>query len=80
MSGLNIPVSKTLLAPSSLDDAKPLVGFDLGDELFHVVLFPENDGSIGIFKDGENFCARIMLDALVEFWRQARASHVQGNA
>lgn len=76
---LKIPLSKTLIQPGDMKKAKPLVGFDLGPDLFHVVLFPETEGgSIGIIKEGENFCARLTLDSLAAFWEQAKAEHVEG--
>lgn len=79
MSGLNLPISKVLLPEASLAEAKPLVGFDLGDDIFHVMLFPQGGGSIGIMKEGDNFCARLSLDSLAAFYLQAKAAHIQGN-
>ena len=76
---LNIAVGKTLLPDGALKDAKPLVGFDHGDDLYHVVLFQEGGGAIGIVREGDTFCARLSLDSLVSFHQQAKATHVQGN-
>lgn len=80
MNAMSIPVGKTLLAPGDMKKAKRLVGFDLGEDLFHIVLFPDGDGSIGIIKDGENFCARLTLDSLAAFYNKAKAEHIQGAA
>lgn len=78
-SNMKIPVSKMLLQPGSMITAKPLVGFDVGPDLYHIVLFPEGDGSIGVFKDGDNFCARLSLDSFVAFYAEAKAGHIEGN-
>lgn len=77
---LNIPMKKMLLPEGSLADAKPLVGFDLGEDLYHVLLFPmgEDGGAIGIMREGDNFCARISLDSLAAFHHEAKALHIEG--
>jgi hypothetical protein len=77
---LNMPLKKMLLPDGTR--LKPLVGFDYGDDLYHVVLFDFGDdgGAIGIVREGDNFCARITLDSLVEFNRQAKAQHIDGTA
>lgn len=79
---LNIPMKQMLLPESTLSEAKPLVGFDYDGALYHVLLFPmgEDGGAIGILREGDNFCARISLDSLAEFNKQARAQHIQGSA
>ncbi len=79
MAELQIPVGKTLLPDGNPDTAKALLGFDHGNDLYHVLLFPEDQGSIGILREGDNFCARLSLDSLVEFYLQAKAEHIQGN-
>ncbi len=76
---LNSAVGKTLLAEGDIARAKPLVGFDHGSDIYHVLLFPEGGGAIGIVREGDNFCARLSLDSLVAFHQQAKATHVQGN-
>jgi len=76
---MKIDVKPTLMPENA--DVKPLVGFDCHDGLFHVVLFDFGDGgAIGILRDGDNFCARIPLDSLADFWRQAKAEHLSGKA
>ena len=77
-SNMKIPVSKMLLQPGSMITAKPLVGFDVGPDLYHIVLFPEGDGSIGVYKDGDIFCARLSLDSFVAFYAEAKAGHIEG--
>ena len=77
---LNIPIAKTLLQPGELKKAKALLGFDLGTDLYHVYAFVEGDGAIGIVREGDNFCARLGLDSLALFYRQAKADHTQGGA
>lgn len=76
---LNTPMTKMLLPEAALADAKPLVGFDHGSDLYHVLLFAAGEGAIGIMRKGDNFCARISLDALVAFNRKAKAAHIEGN-
>jgi len=76
---LNIPVEKTLFADGDMASAKPLVGFDHGSDVYHVLLFPDDGGAIGVLREGDNFCARLTLDSLVAFHQQAKATHVQGN-
>lgn len=76
---LNIPVGKTLLVEGDMAKAKPLVGFDHGEDIYHVLLFPEGGGAIGVIREGDNFCARLSLDSLVAFHQQAKATHAQGN-
>jgi hypothetical protein len=77
---LNIPMSQVLLDPQALSEAKPLVGFDYGDHLYHVLLFPigEDGGAVGVWREGSNFCARITLDALAAFAEQAHANSNTG--
>lgn len=70
---LNIPV-RPMQMPQ---DGKPpvrLMGFDYGEHVFHVLAFDFGDdgGAIGIWREGDNFCARISLDALAEFWQGAK--------
>ena len=79
---LNIPMKKMLLPESTLAEAKPLVGFDCDNELYHVMLFPMGDdgGAIGIMREGDNFCARISLDSLAAFNREAKALHIEGKS
>jgi hypothetical protein len=73
---INIPMSQVLLDQQVLSEAKPLVGFDYGNHLYHVLLFPigKDGGAIGVWRDGSNFCARITLDALAAFAEQAQAN------
>lgn len=78
----SIEVSKVLLRDANMEDAKPLMGFDYDGGMYHVVLFDlgEDGGALGIWREGDNFCARITLDALAAFHAQAKASHVSGTA
>jgi hypothetical protein len=78
---LNIPMNKMLLPESALSQAKPLLGFDLGEDIYHVLAFDfgEDGGAIGIWREGDNFCARISLDSLAAFNQQARAMEIHGN-
>jgi len=57
-----------------------LLGFDYGKDIYHVIAFDFGDsgGAIGIWREGDNFVARLSLDALVEFNRQANAMHIEG--
>ena len=77
-----IPMKPVLLPESDLARAKFLLGFDDGDDIIHVLAFDFGDdgGAIGIWREGDNFCARITLDALAAFNLEARALHIQGNA
>lgn len=76
-----IPMQKMLLPEQTLAQARPLMGFDCRDAIYHVLAFDFGDdgGAIGIWREGDDFCARISLDALAEFNRQAKALHVQAN-
>jgi hypothetical protein len=77
-----IPLKPVLLPPSDLRRAKRLLGFDYGADIIHVLAFDFGDdgGAIGIWREGDNFCARITLDALAVFYEQAKATHMQGKA
>lgn len=77
----NIPLQKMLLPEQALAQAKPLMGFDYGDAVYHVLAFDfgADGGAIGIWREGDDFCARISLDALAEFNRQAKALHVRAH-
>lgn len=77
---LNIPMKKVLLPAEHLARAKPLLGFDHGKDIYHVLAFDFGDdgGAIGILREGDNFCARITLDSLAAFHQQAKAMHVEG--
>ena len=79
---LNIPLKKMLLPPATLGQAKRLLGFDYGPDIYHVLAFDFGDdgGAIGIWREGDNFCARITLDSLAEFHAQAKAMHIEGAA
>lgn len=79
---MQIPIKKVLLPESYLRRAKPLVGFDVGEDIYHVMLFDFGDdgGAIGVMRQGDNFCARITLDSLVAFNREAAAMHIEGSA
>ncbi len=70
---LNIPMKSINLPQSDIARAKPLLGFDYGEHLFHVLAFDFGDdgGAVGIWREGSAFCARISLDALAEFWSHA---------
>ena len=57
-------------------EAKFLMGFDYADAIYHVLAFNFGDdgGAIGIWREGDNFCARISLDSLAAFCDHARLS------
>lgn len=78
---MKIPVTKVLM-PEASEDPKMLLGFDYGDDIYHVMAFDFGDagGALGIWKEGDNFCARISLDSLVAFNLEAKAMHIQGGA
>jgi hypothetical protein len=48
--------------------------------MYHVLAFDfgEDGGAIGVWKEGDDFCARVSLNDLAEFNRRARAEYVQG--
>lgn len=77
MNGLNIPVQPRALPQKDFNEAVRLMGFDYGDDLFHVLAFDFGDdgGAIAIWREGDEFCARISLDSLATFWREARDAH-----
>lgn len=72
----SMPMRAVKLPKSDLARAKRLMGFDYGPDLFHVLCFDFGDdgGAIGIWREGDEFCARITLDALAEFWASAKAA------
>jgi hypothetical protein len=74
MPALNIPMKSIKLPQSDVARAKPLLGFDFGEHLFHVLAFDFGDdgGAVGVWREDSEFCARISLDALAEFWIQAQ--------
>lgn len=78
---MNIPLKKVLLPESALKDAKPLLGFDYGEDIYHVLAsdFGHDGGALGIWREGDDFCARISLNDLVTFNRQAKAMNIQGH-
>lgn len=75
---MKIEMDRVLLPEATLAQAKPLVGFDKGDHLYHVLLFDLGDagGAIGVWREGDDFCARVTLDALAEFHATAKAEHI----
>ena len=77
---MKIPVTKVLMPESAKETM--LMGFDYGDDIYHVMAFDFGDagGALGIWKEGENFCARISLDSLVAFNLEAKAMHIQGSS
>lgn len=78
----SIPMKKVLLPESQLSAAKPLLGFDYDGHLYHVLAFDFGDegAALGIWREGDNFCARITLDSLAAFHAEARAMHIDGKA
>jgi hypothetical protein len=68
------------LPAQTLAQAKPLMGFDFGERLYHVLAFDFGDdgGAIGIWREGSDFCARISLDALAEFAESAERGRPNG--
>lgn len=71
---MDIPMKRVALPASDLRRAKPLLGFDYGEYIYHVLAFDFGDdgGAIGIWREGDDFCARITLDSLAQFNQQAR--------
>lgn len=71
---MDIPMKAVALPRSDLEQAKPLLGFDYDGQLYHVLLFDfgNDGGAIGVWREGDNFCARITLDSLAQFNAQAR--------
>ena len=49
--------------------------------IYHVLAFDFGDdgGAIGVWREGDAFCARISLDALAMFNRQAAVEYSEGN-
>lgn len=80
MTAVRIPMQKMLLPQQTLAQAKRLMGFDYGEAIYHVLCFEFGDdgGALGIWKEGDDFCARISLDSLAEFNRVAKCEFVQG--
>ena len=78
----SIEMNKVLLRDARMADAKPLVGFDYDGGMYHLLLFDFGDdgGAVGVWREGDDFCARITLDALAAFHAQAKAAHVDGTA
>lgn len=68
------------LPRQTLEQAKPLLGFDFGPHVYHVLAFDFGDdgGAIGIWREGSNFCARISLDALAEFAESTESGRPNG--
>jgi hypothetical protein len=78
----HIPMKSVPLPQSDLRRAKRLLGFDYGSSLYHVLAFDfgTDGGAIGIWCEGDNFCARVTLDALAEFHATAKAMRAQADA
>ena len=76
----DIELRKMLLPPATLAAAKPLMGFEYGDDIYHVLAFDfgGDGGALGIWREDDDFCARISLNALAEFANVAKALHVEG--
>jgi hypothetical protein len=76
MNHFDIPMTRVLLPEATLAQAKPLMGFDCEDGIYHLLAFDfgEDGGALGIWREGDTFCARITLDALAAFSRRARAA------
>ena len=74
---MKIEFRKMPLPEQTLAQATRVLGFDYGAHLYHVLVFDFGDdgGAIGIWKEGDDFCARISLDALAEFNRIAKLEH-----
>lgn len=82
MNIMKLEMQKVLLPPPMLEQAKLLVVFDKGDSVYRLLLFNfgEDGGGIGIWREGDDFCARITLDALAEFADVAKATYIEGRA
>ncbi|MBY4947047.1 hypothetical protein K6V92_10495 [Cupriavidus respiraculi] len=72
-------MKKVLLPHSDLRKAKPLLGFDYDGSIYHLLAFDFGDdgGAVGIWREGDNFCARITLDSLADFHNEAKAMHIE---
>ncbi len=79
----NIEITKTLM-PTEPDAVQILVGFEYAGENYEILLFDFGDqvvgGAIGIWRVGDNFIARLGLDALAKFNKEAKSQHIQGTA
>jgi len=78
---LDIKIKKQLLPVQTLDQAKRLVQFDYDNALYWILLFNFGDdgGALGIWKEGDDFCARLSLDTLADFNRRAKADYTSGH-
>lgn len=74
----DLPMQIMLLSEKLMAQAKPLVSFDSGDDLYHILLFDFGDdgGAVGVLREGDDFCVRISLDALATVNSNARLIHV----
>lgn len=70
---LNVPV-RQMQMPQGGKPPVRLMGFDYGPHLFHLLAFDfgEDGGAVGVWREGDKFCARISLDSLAAFWQQAK--------
>lgn len=70
---LNVPMRRMEMPKGGKPPVR-LMGFDYGPHLFHLLVFDFGDdgGAVGIWREGDNFCARISLDSLAEFWEAAK--------
>jgi len=74
-----IKMRKALLPESDLAKAKFLLGFDYDDAMYHILAFDfgADGGAIGIWREGDDFVARVSLNDLAEFNRRARAEYAR---
>lgn len=72
-----VELKKVPLPPELRGQAKPLCGFNFDQDMYHVLLFDFGDdgGALGVWREGDDFCARIPLDSLVDFCMIAKADH-----
>jgi hypothetical protein len=79
---MQIQMHKMIFKHQELGQAKRLMGFDHEGAIYHLLCFDFGDdgGAIGIWKEGDDFCARISLDDLANFNRQAKAEFIEGHA
>lgn len=68
-------VTKVSIPQDALRPSAALLEFDYGGALYRVFAFDFNapdGGALGVWRQGDDFCARISLDALAEFNREAK--------
>lgn len=79
MSGsISIEMKPVQMPEQAISQAKALLGFDYGPNMYHVLFFDFGDdgGAVGIQREGSNFIARLSLDSLAQLAERAQAAHL----